>query len=736
MPSIQSAKNAYIAKNQMELQQYQQLLEQQQHQYSQAIAATAASNTSNMSTRSQVHQNTSNNFKVQSKAIVQEISRNCSNTDANVVFRQKQTTTSIDESTTNAMSNDTKKYIKRGPYYGPVYDVDHLATFTVGSKLGLLKAEDGMRKLRLMEKSQGIWTMECQLQVDGKFLIVYDKKNGQEVEMFPLELVNDPTSVISDEKRDSYNNILLFTVFEDKSAVSNGKNKPPTNGSSSSLNSEMHIFQCAHIHSAEIVDEIYRAKEGRRNMHQVETTTTTTATTSKTHKSKLISSNLDENNNSSGIKRANSMQRASSHKHNHTTDSSGSASSSSLAKVDIEVQILNHCFDDIEQFVTRLQNAAEYFKELERRQKTSKSGGAKSSPASKHLKSLESSMLSYRAQMPPTQHFVDIFQKFKFSFNLLAKLKAHIHDPNGPELVHFLFTPLALIVNTTKEQTYRGLSKTVWQPLLTKDAKDLLLNCLTSKEQDLWLSLGDSWTITEEEAKLQPAIYGHLDAQAFQPVFYDGWSPLVLADDSTASLIDRLAFATAAQVQAQKSYSKIEVPIQKTRNYVNTQPQIMLMQQQPPPQQPEIVETIRGNSEMQKWAMDLVYRGAKVYEVTHDRQANNDKELTVKATELVEVLDNKRNWWRLRNFYGDVGHAPVTILRPIELLSINATNNNHSSHQIYAPTALAPPPANTHKSYSNGYSNHYQTNYQEQEKVGYFLNSHTHTHSLSFLSFF
>ena len=35
-----------------------------------------------------------------------------------------------------------------------------------------------MRKLRLMEKTQGIWTMECQLLVDNNYLIVYDKKNG------------------------------------------------------------------------------------------------------------------------------------------------------------------------------------------------------------------------------------------------------------------------------------------------------------------------------------------------------------------------------------------------------------------------------------------------------------------------------------------------------------------------------------------------------------------------------
>ena len=33
------------------------------------------------------------------------------------------------------MSND-KMFVRRGTYYGPMYDVDHLATFTVGSKLG------------------------------------------------------------------------------------------------------------------------------------------------------------------------------------------------------------------------------------------------------------------------------------------------------------------------------------------------------------------------------------------------------------------------------------------------------------------------------------------------------------------------------------------------------------------------------------------------------------------------
>ena len=68
-----------------------------------------------------------------------------------------------------------------------------------------------------------------------------------------------------------------------------------------------------------------------------------------------------------------------------------------------------YCFDDIERFVSRLQNSSEHYKELERRQKQRKS----------RKKFVGDGMLSLRAQMPPQEHFFDIFQKFKLSFNLL-----------------------------------------------------------------------------------------------------------------------------------------------------------------------------------------------------------------------------------------------------------------------------------------------------------------------------
>lgn len=77
-----------------------------------------------------------------------------------------------------------------------------------------------------------------------------------------------------------------------------------------------------------------------------------------------------------------------------------------------------------------------------------------------------------------------------------AKLKSHIHDPNAPELIHFLFTPLALIVDAARDSIHSAnLAANVVSPLLTRDAMELLSNCCTSKETDLWHSLGDAWII-------------------------------------------------------------------------------------------------------------------------------------------------------------------------------------------------------------------------------------------------
>lgn len=519
----------------------------------------------------------------------------------------------------------SKNYVKRKNFQGPVYDVDHLASFTINAANGLLKAEDGMRKLRNMERTQGITTTRCQILIDANYLVVYDKSSSQEVEIFPLDLVVGPTSVLSNDRQESLNNIVLFTVLEDNRKTKGHGPTAPT---------EMHIFQSTRTHSSEIVDEIIRAKSGDTPpTHRSEITEGKYAPTT----AEILSNNVYK-------------QRA--------AYSAQVKPSKASSKVDFDVQVLNHCFDDIERFVTKLQNSIDSYKELEKRKKERKS----------NKKYIGDGMLTMRSQMPSTHNFVDIFQKIKLSLNLLAKLKAHIHDPNAPELVHFLFTPLALIVNTTREQPYQGIGKTVWTPLLTKEAKELLLNCLTSKEQDLWMSLGDGWVTTREEARLQPSLFANLNNDVYNPVFYDGWTPKI-SESQPIDHVERLAMETAANVQANSHKYNPPLPIQKSRYYANTQP-ISLDEPRSPKSMPQSPRSapIKNLDEMKKWASELTKHGAKIYEVIHERQANNEKELSVKTGELVEVLDDKRNWWKLRNINGHVGHAPVTILKPYEII--------------------------------------------------------------------
>lgn len=336
-----------------------------------------------------------------------------------------------------------------------------------------------------------------------------------------MSLVTDPTSVVSDDRKDIYNNILLFTVMEDTKRKQSGHSS-----SSAVAPTEMHLFQCVKNHSADIVDEIFIAKEKRYSPHP--RSQSANERENEQYYNRYNGPNDDYNpnrngrfnrnsqsSNSSPVANRNSTNQSYSNFKNSSSHNGYKSSSShnDTFSVEMEVQILNRCFDDIEKFISRIQNSSEQYKELEKRHKKI------------DKKVTGEGILGMRAQMPPPQQFVDIYQKLKFSLNLLAKLKSHIHDPNAPELIHFLFTPLALILNISKDHPYKDLSKTIWAPLMTKDSKELLQNCLTSKEHELWMSLGEAWTMSKDEIKYQPHLIGHLDNLNYVPIFYDGWTP-------------------------------------------------------------------------------------------------------------------------------------------------------------------------------------------------------------------
>ena len=327
----------------------------------------------------------------------------------------------------------------------------------------------------------------------------------------------------------------------------------------------------------------------------------------------------------------------------------------------VELGHLNKCFDDIEFFVSIL--PAEYQQHMLMAMQLpigGTGGSLKSilSSSENHNTSKSSSnsanKAKQRALLPNKSEYVDIFQKFKYSFNLLAKLKAHIHDPNAPELVHYLFEPLALIQRSAAEtRELRELSKTIWVPLMSGEARELLLNCLSSKEHMFWMSLGDAWTLTHEEVSAKPHVYGHLEkkAAAYRPLFNE---MRVAATLAAAAAKTSLKLQQQHQQQQQQPVSGSRAQ-QRSETHGNEMQVQQQQQQQKIDQaqlnaqsltvQPSSIRSlsrrnqreatsvvplastattsesaatttskttrIRNYDEMQRWATDLTYRGAK-----------------------------------------------------------------------------------------------------------------------------
>lgn len=611
----------------------------------------------------------------------------------------------------------------------PTYLMEHLATFTVSKETGIVYPADGMRRLLQLEKSNGIWSQKMQLRLDQGWVLIMDYESGDVMEKFPVALIQEPTAFTSNDPMEIYNNILVFIVGDEKTSNSR---------------SEMHIFQCQSISAQELVEDLKLLRAGkaplaRRTRHIPPPPPTPPP------EPPLNGVNVREQVNAfnAASHRAEAFSRSSeiiggpSGRDPATLSLNDETSSTSSEKYERDVTILNHCFDDIEKFIARLQHAAAASRELERRRKNRKS----------KKKDMGDGMLTMRAKPPPEVEFVDIFQKFKLSFNLLAKLKAHIHDPNAPELVHFLFTPLALIVDASHDTHYGpNLPAKVVSPLLTREAVNLLINCVTSKETELWHSLGDAWLVPRDQWKGYVAPY--------HPLFMDGWSPefpVLDERDHQSSTVDakRSHAEEIRAAQQDNDYGRDHEPHygsdyfddeleavpndsgrfyrDRPERYSRDERNFPLSRERsqspgssdrdyaPGPPLPHRDVTARsdisadsierngsgplgppiagggpvhGGPDSQqrferaqvKWLQELKAQGAKVVQVTYPRTANNDKELTVIRGEYLEILDDSRKWWKARNSRGQIAHVPHTIVTPPATEASEVFSN-----PVYAP---------------------------------------------------
>lgn len=512
--------------------------------------------------------------------------------------------------------------------------MEHLATFPVAdadTPNGVLFAADGMRKLLQLEKTTGIWSqrMDITLVKRKQVVQILDHDSKSVIENFPIDWIGQPTPFKNTDPMEMYNNIVVFTV-----------EPPPSKSSSRAASKEMHIFQCRNVDANTLCDYLLAMK------HQGANNSTTQR-----------QEDLNNNNNNFNGEYANRRQQETSvvvpvRKTNiaHHNLNPTNAASSDLYERDVHV--LNYCFDDIEKFIARLHHLASATKEMERRRRYSSRSNGNWAVAGE-------GMLSVRTRPPTESDFLDIFAKFKLSFNLLAKLKAYIHDPNAPELVHFLFTPLALIVDAAKDisamyhqrSPHDSLTALVITPFFTNGTVNLLSNCVTSRESELWKSLGDPWTLTRQQFL---AKHKNVDYQDYHPVFFDGWTPdfqLVFPDEQE---LDRQSMRVPMR-------SGMTSPIERAFGELNDilgddTESITSIEHRIFPAPPN------GEAEITVWLRDLELRNAKVVRVTYPRTANNDKELTVTRGEILEIIDDTRKWWRARNIHGQVGFVPHTIV--------------------------------------------------------------------------
>ncbi|KAL4645891.1 epidermal growth factor receptor kinase substrate 8-like protein 3 [Arapaima gigas] len=212
------------------------------------------------------------------------------------------------------------------------------------------------------------------------------------------------------------------------------------------------------------------------------------------------------------------------------------------------------------------------------------------------------------AVMPPWDEFISCLQKIKYGFNIMGTVNGQISNPSGPDFVHILFSTLGFVVSHCPPD----VPPSVIIPLLTETALRLMAQVVTPEEDQLWQSLGDAWNIPSskwlDEDTLPP----------YMPKFYDGWQP--------------------------------PSPVQTGPSRRN----VRRSTSQQHPAAPEQVEPETP-------------QGPAVHvRVMYDFMARNPQELSVVNGDVIQVLDQSKQWWLVRNNSNQEGYVPHNLLEPLE----------------------------------------------------------------------
>ncbi|KAG8434118.1 hypothetical protein GDO86_012478 [Hymenochirus boettgeri] len=518
----------------------------------------------------------------------------------------------------------------------------HLVTFTIDEDDDVHTVEDAIRKLNAMDAKGKVWIQEMVLQVNSSTVKLLDLDNRDELEVFPLSAVQRCDTFLPEKRTHP----LLILVCQDKYQPK----------------ADVYFFQsddvavhlikedvnCA-ISDFQTGDNAKRPEALRYNKEQIDQLETSDPYTfSPMVQSKQPAPHyvtpaeiLERESQRKPMtpqegmygqvkKQEKAQSESGSPQLQKKTPKDEALLDPSAFRSEREVELLNHCFDDIEYFMGNLQKSAEAFRILDQRKKSRRN----------KKKEAGEGLLTLRAKPPKIEEFEDAIQKFKYSFCLLVRLKNNIVNPSSVELVHFLFGPLQTLVDGCGGVQ---VPAEITSPMFTKEAVTFLKETLNEEEMKLWTSLGPNWTKPRLE-------FPRDHFQPYTPTFRNGWVPSSHNGNVWEDPVELQH--RHEELRTQQSASQINVPAPTT---------------------------INGHHETD----------AKRVSCAYDFVARNTSELSVLHGEVLEVIDDSKKWWKVQNRFGQIGYVPYNILAPYTGPDPNKENQNGSQHS--SPARVVPP---------------------------------------------
>ncbi|XP_076863125.1 epidermal growth factor receptor kinase substrate 8-like protein 2 isoform X2 [Brachyhypopomus gauderio] len=483
------------------------------------------------------------------------------------------------------------------------YHVQHLSTFIMDKMESIVTIDDAVKKLILLDSKDKIWTQEMLLQVSDKAIKLLDCDTMEELENFPLATVHHSQTVLNKTR---YPSVLLLVCQDTE------QHKP-----------DIHFFCCdeveAEIVHADIDSALGDNKHGKKMRPQ---TLKMNQEKMKRHRETIIPPSETKGHAPGAKGRVAAMDMRSVERQG-LGQQDRESHENFAQRIEKGVQILNCALDDIEIFVARLHKAAEAFAQLNQRNKARKN--KKRAPAE--------GVLTLRAKPPSEAEFIDTLRKLKLSFNLLAKLKKQIQNPTASELVHFLFGPLEMILQSCGSPE---LPRSVISPHLSRDTVDFLRGHLSPKEMNIFELLGPGWTRPRSDWPRDQC------APLYIPQFRNGWEPPV-----------ELFRTSPWETECSETMS---------------------------PKSSEYSKEFFGQqfSPSSNGSFTAPPHGRKYAKILYHFVARNANELSVLQDEVLEVIEDDKQWWKLRNRSGEAGYVPYNILDVVTLDDLRGVDALHS----------------------------------------------------------